>query len=212
MPGLLPMTKTISKLIKFRYQYHSSHILWLILLLVSFILQAFDWVDDWRFNRDLVEQGKVWLLFSGHIVHLNWSHWLLNMAGLAIVAFFFSSHASFIQWLAVILLSASVINIGLWWWMPDIRFYVGLSGVLHGLFLYGALREIRFYPASGYVLVTVLIGKLTWEFFNGALPGSQEMTGGRVLTEAHLLGAIGGILVWLVERIKDKYGQNQCQS
>jgi len=205
MPGLLPMTKTIPMPLKFRYQYHSSHILWLILFLVSFILQAFDWVDNWRFNRELVEQGQVWLLFSGHIVHLNWSHWMLNMAGLAIVAFFFSSHASFNQWLIVIFTSACVINIGLWWWMPDIRTYVGLSGVLHGLFLYGALREIRFYPTSGYVLVVVLIGKLLWEFLNGALPGSEEMTGGRVLTEAHLLGAIGGILVWSAEWIRSRF-------
>ncbi|MCG6938428.1 MAG: rhombosortase [Gammaproteobacteria bacterium] len=191
------MTKTSR--IKFRYQYHPSHALWLIIFLLSFFLQLFDLADSWRFNRGLVAQGDVWLLFSGHMVHLNWSHWLLNMAGLAIVAFFFSTHASFRQWMTVILTSACVISAGLWWWMPDIRYYVGLSGILHGLFLYGALREIHFYPASGYVLTAVLLAKLGWEFFNGALPGSEEMAGGRVLTEAHLLGAIGGALVWLSE-------------
>ncbi len=193
------MTMSTSMPLMFRYHYRPSHILWLMILIVSSFLQAFDWVNSWRFNRDLVEQGYVWLLFSGHFVHLNWSHWLLNMAGLLIVAFFFSGHASLKQWLLVILVSACVISAGIWWWQTDIRYYVGLSGVLHGLFLYGALCEIRFYPASGYVLVTVLIGKLLWEFFNGALPGSEEMAGGRVLTEAHLLGAIGGISVWLVE-------------
>ena len=187
---------TPSNLFKFRYVYHSSHLLWLIIFVVSFVLQI-NWVDHWRFNRELVEQGEVWRLFSSHSVHMNWPHWALNMMGLAIVAFFFSSHASFKQWFAVILVSACVINIGLWHWMPEIRSYVGLSGVLHGLFLYGALREIRFYPVSGYVLTTVLIAKLVWEFFNGALPGSEDMTGGRVLTEAHLLGAIGGIMVWI---------------
>jgi rhomboid family GlyGly-CTERM serine protease len=199
---------TLSELFKFRYQYHPSHILWLILFLLSFVLQAFGWVDSWRFKRELVEQGEFWLLFSGHIVHLNWAHWALNMAGLAIVAFFFSSHASFKQWLAVIIVSACMINAGLWLWLTDVRSYVGLSGVLHGLFLYGALREIRFYPASGYVLTTVLIAKLTWEFFNGALPGSEQMTGGRVLTEAHLLGAIGGISVWLFEYLRQRLSRN----
>jgi rhomboid family GlyGly-CTERM serine protease len=199
---------TLSELFKFRYQYHPSHILWLILFLLSFVLQAFGWVDSWRFKRELVEQGEFWLLFSGHIVHLNWAHWALNMAGLAIVAFFFSSHASVKQWLAVIIVSACMINAGLWLWLTDVRSYVGLSGVLHGLFLYGALREIRFYPASGYVLTTVLIAKLTWEFFNGALPGSEQMTGGRVLTEAHLLGAIGGISVWLFEYLRQWLSRN----
>lgn len=202
---------TASGPLKFHYQFHSSHLLWLALFIVSFILQAFDWVDSWRFQRHLVERGEIWLLFSGHIVHLNWSHWLLNMAGLAIVAFFFSAHASIKQWLAVILVSICVISTGLWWWMLDVRAYVGLSGVLHGLFLYGALREVRFYPVSGYVLVTVLIAKLTWEFFNGALPGSEDMAGGRVLTEAHLLGAIGGILVWLIEWLKSRLGTIEAE-
>ena len=196
---------TTSNLLKFRYQHHPSHILWLGLFLLSFFLQAFDWVDSWRFNRDLVEQGNVWLLFSGHIVHLNWSHWLLNMAGLAIVALFFSVHASVKQWLLVILVSVCIIDAGMWWWMIDIGYHVGFSGVLHGLFLYGALREIRLYPASGYVLVAVLLAKLTWEFFNGALPGSEEMAGGRVLTEAHLLGAVGGVSVWLFECLKQRF-------
>ena len=196
-----------SNLVKFRYQYRASHILWLFLFLISFFLQAFDWIDSWRFNRDLVEQGDIWLLFSGHIAHLNWSHWLLNMAGLGIVAFFFSGHASIKQWLLVILVSVCAINLGLWWWMTDIQSYVGLSGVLHGLFLYGALREIRFYPTSGYVLVAVLLAKLGWEFFYGALPGSEDMAGGRVLTEAHLLGAIGGITVWLIEWLRDAFKQ-----
>ena len=185
--------------LKFRYQYHSSHVLWLVLAVVSLGSQAFDWSESWRYDRGLVEQGSVWLLFSAHLVHLNWSHWALNMAGLAIVAFFFSAHGSFKQWLAVVLVSSCVISAGLWLWLPDIQTYVGLSGVLHGLFLFGALREVRYYPVSGYVLLTVLIAKLIWEFFNGAMPGSENMTGGRVLTEAHLLGAIGGILVWLID-------------
>ena len=195
---------TLSSSLKFQYRYHSSHILWLMLFLVSFLLQALDLVEASRFDRNLVEHGDIWLLLTGHIVHLNWSHWLLNMAGLAIVAFFFSPHASFKQWLSVVIVSACVIAAGIWWWLTDIQSYVGLSGVLHGLFLYGALREIRFYPTSGYVLLIVLITKLAWEFFNGALPGSEDMAGGRVLTEAHLLGAVGGVMVWLLEWIKSR--------
>lgn len=209
MQGLLPNIMTTANLLKFRYQYHSSHVLWFVLFSGSFLLQAFDWVESWRFNRELVSQGDVWLLLSGHIAHLNWSHWMLNMAGLAIVAFFFSTHATCRQWTIVVVVSSCVISAGLWWLLPEIKNYVGLSGVLHGLFLYGALREIRFYPRSGYVLLIALIFKLAWEFFNGALPGSEDMAGGRVLTEAHLLGAIGGISVWLFEYLAGFIGEKQ---
>ncbi len=195
---------TTSTPLKFHYRYHPSHILWLFLFIFSLILQI-NWAESWRFDRVLVEQGSLWLLFSGHIVHLSWTHWLLNMAGLAIVAIFFSKHASVIQWLLVTLISASVLSAGLWWWLTDIRYYVGLSGILHGLFIYGALREIRFYPLSGYVLVAVLLAKLCWEFFFGALPGSEDVAGGRVLTEAHLLGAVGGVSVWLLEKLTSRW-------
>ena len=195
------MSKTSSAPLKFHYRYHPSHLLWLAIFILSFLLQAFDWVENWRFDRKYVEQGHYWLLLSGHVVHFNWAHWVLNMTGLGIVAFFFSPHASIRQWLSVILVSMLIISVAIVFWVPDIRTYVGLSGVLHGLFLYGALREIRFYPVSGYVLLAVLVAKLAWEFFNGALPGSEEMTGGRVLTESHLFGAIGGVLVWSFETI-----------
>lgn len=194
------MTMTVFNIKKFRYRYHSSHVLWIMLILLSCFLQTFDLVDSWSFDRELIKQGDIWRLLSGHMVHLNWSHCLLNMAGLMIVACFFSTHASLKQWFFVLLVSACVVSAGIWW-LLDIDYYVGMSGVLHGLFLYGALREIRYFPLSGYILVCVLIAKLTWEVFYGALPGSEDMAGGRVLTEAHLFGAIGGVTVWLVEQV-----------
>jgi len=133
-------------------------------------------------------------------VHLNWAHWALNMAGLVIVAVFFSLYGSLLDWLFVLLFSAVVIGLGLYWFHPELIWYVGLSGVLHGLFIYGAIREIRFYPVSGYILLLLLSAKLFWEYMNGALPGSEQMTGGRVLVEAHLYGAIAGLAAVFLTR------------
>jgi len=184
---------------KFRYRYHPSHLLWLALFLISLLTQTFNQIENWRFDRVLIEQGHYCLLFSGHLIHANWTHWLLNVAGLAIVAFFFSPHATVKQWFVVVLVSMLFISVAIWLWLPELRTYVGLSGVLHGLFFYGALREIRYYPVSGYVLTGLLLAKLLWEHFFGALPGSEEMINGRVLTESHLFGAIAGFAVWLSE-------------
>jgi hypothetical protein len=36
-----------------------------------------------------------------------------------------------------------------------------------------------------------------WEHLNGPLPGSGELSGARVVTEAHLYGAFGGAVVIL---------------
>jgi rhomboid family GlyGly-CTERM serine protease len=196
MTGALPTIMTARLPNSFTFSLHASYFVWLLLFVFSFLIQVTDTVPLWRFDRERVAEGQYWLLVTGHIAHMNWSHWLLNMAGLAIVAFFFSRHGSVREWLAVILVSMIAINLGVWFWVTDLKTYVGLSGVLHGLFIYGALREIRFYPLSGYVLLIILVAKLAYEAFNGALPGSEDMAGGRVLTQAHLLGAVGGGLTW----------------
>lgn len=175
-----------------RLSIHWNHGLWLLVLLLSAYLQASGQMPAWRYDLQLIKAGHYWLLLSGNIVHLNWAHWGLNVAGLGIVAFFFSSYGSVFHWLLVMLVSAIFVGVGLYWFNPQVSTYVGLSGVLHGLFIYGAVREIRFYPASGYALMALLVGKLLWEVMYGALPGSEELTAGRVVTDAHLYGAIGG--------------------
>jgi len=187
--------------IKNRISAQWNHVLWLFLFVTCFSLQSAGLVSTLQFDRGLIEQGDYWLLLTGHLVHLNWVHWGLNMAGLLIVAVFFSLYGSIFDWLFVLLFSAIVISFGLYWLHPELVWYVGLSGVLHGLFLYGAIREIRYYPFSGYVLVLLLCGKLFWEYMNGALPGSEEMTGGRVLVEAHLYGALAGLAAVLITRL-----------
>ena len=178
------------------------HLLWLAILVLSTVLQAADLVPAWRYDRHLVSDHHWWLLFSGHLVHLNWTHWALNMAGLAIVAVFFSAYDRLWQWLLVIGVSAAGVGLGVHWWNPEIATYVGLSGVLHGLFIYGALREISRYPLSGIVLSGLLVGKLAWERVSGPLPGSEELVAGHVVTDAHLYGAVYGAacyaLLWLL--------------
>jgi rhomboid family GlyGly-CTERM serine protease len=180
--------------IKNRISAQWNYVLWLFLFVTCFSLQSAGLASTLQFDRALIDQGHYWLLLTGHLVHLNWTHWALNMAGLVIVAVFFSLYGSILDWLFVLLFSAIVIGLGLYWFHPELGWYVGLSGVLHGLFIYGAIREIRFYPVSGYILLLLLTGKLFWEYMNGALPGSEQMTGGRVLVEAHLYGAIAGLV------------------
>jgi rhomboid family GlyGly-CTERM serine protease len=190
MPLKVPVTN--------RFYLHWSHGLWLLVLLLTAVLQFGNQVESWRFDRSLIENGHYWLLLSGHFVHLNWTHWGLNMAGLGIVAFFFTAYGNVLWWSFVIAISSVFVGLGLYWLNTNVGTYVGLSGVLHGLFIFGALREARFYPTSGYALLVLLVGKLIWEFLYGALPGSEELTAGHVITDAHLYGAIGGAVASLV--------------
>lgn len=175
-----------------RFHWQPSHGLWLFIFVLTAVLQATGMVPVLRFDRNLISQGEFWLLFSGDFVHLNWTHWALDMSGLGIVAVFFSAYASLRQWLWVLFCAALFSGLGMYYRDPQLQTYVGISGVLHGLFIFGALREIRRYPLSGYVLLAMLIAKLAWEAFEGPMPGSEELIHGKVATDAHFYGAIGG--------------------
>ena len=98
--------------IKNRISAQWVHVLWLFLFVICFSLQASGLEPVLQFDRALIDQGQIWLLLTGHLVHLNWTHWALNMAGLAIVAVFFSQYGSLLDWLFVLLFSAVVTGLG----------------------------------------------------------------------------------------------------
>ena len=175
--------------------------LWLVLLMVCFFIQLLHLQPVFRFDRQLIEQWQIWRVISGHLSHLNWNHYFLNMAGVIMVAVFFSRYKSNRYWLEALLFISLFCSVGM---LLDNQLdrYVGFSGVLHGLFIIGGRWEMQRYKVSGAVLLAILIGKLIWEQMVGALPGSESMTGGRVAINAHLYGAVGGAIFLLRELYK----------
>jgi rhomboid family GlyGly-CTERM serine protease len=161
-------------------------------------VQLLGLTELWRFDREFIARGQVWLLLSGNLAHLNWNHLLLNIAGLILVAVFFSAYMPVAAWLTLSLWSALLVGLGLYYFNPQLFWYVGLSGMLHGLFVVGAWYESRHFSVSGLVLLALITLKLLWEQWSGALPGSEAMAGGRVVVDAHLYGAIAGVVFLLV--------------
>ncbi|MFW2373971.1 MAG: rhombosortase [Gammaproteobacteria bacterium] len=172
----------------------------LAVFLLCLLLQWLDTSQWFRYSRELIQQGELWLLFSGHLLHLNWQHFWMNMAGLMLVVVFFAPYYSSRYWLGLLLFSMLFCALALYLFNPELMFYVGLSGVLHGLFVAGAIEEYRHYPKSGMILMLLIVLKLVWEQFAGALPGSESMAGGHVLVDAHLYGAIAGLIFSLLHQ------------
>jgi rhomboid family GlyGly-CTERM serine protease len=152
-------------------------------------------LGEWlRYDRTGILHGEIWRLASGHIVHLGWQHLALNLAGLALVWMLYGRVYSLAQWLFILASSMLGVSLGLLLFLPAIHWYVGLSGVLHGLFVAGALASLLAGFRAELLLLGLLAVKLVWEHFQGALPGSESLAGGTVLIEAHLYGAITGVL------------------
>jgi rhomboid family GlyGly-CTERM serine protease len=145
-----------------------------------------------RFDRGSIAAGELWRLLSGHFVHLGVSHTLLNLAGLLLVWFLVGRAWTWPQWLVVLAASVAAIDLGLWFGAPQLQWYVGLSGLLHGMLAAGIVAGIPDRNVEALILAMVVTGKLAWEQFAGPLPGSEATSGGAVIVDAHLYGVIGG--------------------
>ena len=150
------------------------------------------------FDRTGIAAGEAWRLLSGHFVHLGISHLALNLVGLALVWYLVGRHFTTVRWLFVAILSIVAMDAGFWWLNPELDWYVGLSGLLHGLLAAGLIVAVRERDREGLVIALFVIGKLAWEQWGGPLPGSEATAGGAVIVDAHLYGAIGGALAGIV--------------
>ena len=144
---------------------------------------------DLRYDRGALEAGQWWRLLTGHWVHLSLRHALLNALGLALMWALFARDYTPRQWLGIVLGAILAIDAGLWLWDSTLQWYVGSSGVLHGVMAAGTLAHLKRREADGWLLLAFLAGKLTYEHLVGPLPFSGTAD---VITDAHLFGVIGG--------------------
>lgn len=174
--------------------------LFIFLLAATFLLQTLPETGKLlvRYDREAIHSGEWWRLFSGHFLHLGWIHLALNLAGLIMILLLFWRYWTTKKFTLVFLISLLAVSIGLWWFATDVRWYVGLSGVLHGLLIAGAVfsyREERWFSLS---MIAITIGKLAWEQITRSSAGTAELIGGNVLFDAHLYGFTGGLLSAMV--------------
>lgn len=156
-----------------------------------------------RFDRPGIIAGQWWRLASGHFVHLGWSHAVLNGAGLGLVWLLVGSAFGFRYWAMVLAVCVAGTSAGLWWLSPQVGWYVGLSGLLHGLLVAGLIARLRPAPIESLALLAAVGVKLAFEQFSGPLPGTESASGGPVVIDAHLYGALSGLAASLPIAIRD---------
>ncbi|MGX9461658.1 rhombosortase [Shewanella sp. A14] len=158
---------------------------------------AFIPVDQYlAYRYDQIASGQVWRLITGNLLHTNSWHLLMNLAGLWTIVFLhevhYKVHSGKLTMLFIILCLME--GVGLYIFYPSLQSYVGLSGLLHGLFVFGAIMDIRRGYRSGYLLVIGVILKVVYEQYFGASDSITQLINARVATESHLVGLVNGIL------------------
>jgi rhomboid family GlyGly-CTERM serine protease len=156
-----------------------------------------------RYDRGAILHGQVWRVFSGNFVHLGPGHLLEDMAGAVLLWLLFADVLSGWRMPLLIVAGSLAVGLGLLLGDPGISWYVGISGALDTLWAAGSMELIRRRDRFGLVLGGFLVAKLAYEQLLGPLPLSSATSGGQVVVDAHLYGALAGTLIgalWALRR------------
>jgi rhomboid family GlyGly-CTERM serine protease len=154
-----------------------------------------------RYERGAIEAGEAWRLATAHLVHYDWPHLGWNLVGVALVWLLFAREFTLRDWLVVLVTSTAAIGAGFLLFEPQLDWYVGFSGVLHGCMAAGLVAWLRRERDALTVIVAALFAaKLAWEHAVGPLPFTAGTLSLPVIHEAHSYGALGGALAapWLL--------------
>jgi rhomboid family GlyGly-CTERM serine protease len=180
----------------------------LAILAIAAVLQAAGWNEYLQYDRIALLRGEWWRAVSGHLLHLNWMHYGLNAAGLLLIWSLFGQLAPARVWWLYFLVTAIAVSLGLLWLTPTVHWYVGLSGVLHGLFVSGLLRLSRRHLRFSLAVLAIFVLKVVWEQIFGPLPGSEQTAGGPVVVAAHLYGAVAGAVTYAIAEMVNRKRQS----
>jgi len=168
---------------------------WTVLLLSCALLRLVDAYSALRLELPASDYRWLYQSFTCHLVHITTGHWLSDSIALLAVALLFYREFSLRCWLFSYISASLCISAGLLLFARDLHSYAGLSGVLHGLYVTGALLLFRSRPRLAVLLLFLLAIKLMLEPV--LISRGYFAPGFRIAGQAHLSGSLGGILAWI---------------
>lgn len=149
-----------------------------------------------RWQRGALADGQPWRMLSAHFVHFGALHALANLTGMVLVIEWLGAPVRPVEAAWVMLCSAIAITGGLALFSPAVSWYVGLSGVVHGLWAgFALLGWSRQRPESRLQrirLPAAALGLLALKLAMPPLPWLASSSGLPVVPQSHWYGALGG--------------------
>ncbi|WP_156373121.1 rhombosortase [Pseudorhodoferax sp. Leaf267] len=158
------------------------------------------WHAALRYDRAALLQGELWRLWTGHLIHLGWAHWALNAAGLVLCGLLVDRPPG----AAVLARRAACLGLGIsllfLLLVPTLSHYVGLSGVLYGLFVLGLWPGARRVDPVAIAALSTIAAWLCGQWLLGPDRREMELIGGPIIVQAHVFGVACAALVLAARR------------
>lgn len=147
-----------------------------------------------------IAQFELWRLVTATFCHTNFNHLAMNLIALVITLGLFIETFKNMRLLPIIVFNSVFIALALFFLDTNLLWYVGFSGVLHGLFSFAVLSDIFRKEKWGYLLGVGLLIKITHEQLYGAQQSTIDMIGAPVLVNAHFYGVLAGVIFYFIDR------------
>jgi len=173
-----------------------------LLISISLILLQFI-QSDLLFLRENIQQGEWWRIWTGNLVHSNYYHLTLNLAGFGVFVLLFKDLMNITQLLLSLALLISGVGLGLYTLNPELYWYAGLSGTLYGLFIIGAIYALiaKDY-ITGLSIIIIIPTKIIWDHLHNGGQANADLIGVPVSTDSHIYGISTAFLIALFILIK----------
>lgn len=180
-------------------------------LVLLFSLAPESLVEKLSLTQAGILGGEYWRLWTSQIVHLSVNHALLNAAGFAIVSLSFRQEVTPLKEIVVLLISMLGVGLGIFLWIKEIGWYVGLSGAIYGVLVHHLLLGFKRTPviAGGFLLY--VLGKVIYgQFFATPDNAIEQFIGGAVAEDAHLYGSVMGLVLGFIAIIQQRAASMQA--
>lgn len=170
-----------------------------LILLIGVVSAALQLnMDAFVYQRELM-WSEPWRWWTAHGVHVGWRHYGLNMLAFLCLPLLFP-HVQRRTVVVSLLVLPPLLSAGLYWLLPYVQAYAGLSGILHGIFVLVAIEGLLIKPERKFAMLVLacIALKIGFEKWLGYSETAQ-LIHAPVLIESHQIGVVTGVLVALAK-------------
>jgi len=161
------------------------------------------WISLFWFSHSHLEE--VWRFLTAHLIHWSWKHWALNVLAFCCFCSFYSHLYTAKHLLAVILYIVLLCDFFLVFFYKR-EFYLGLSALIYGLFIYSSIRFWNLAPLLNSLIFGVVTFKAIEPFFILTLESNTDLP---IATEMHLVSMFSAALLGNYQYFKEFYTKNK---
>lgn len=180
----------------FREWWFSVCIMLTVCVTASFSPQT---VHQLALVHDRVSDGEIWRILTSQLVHLNINHTMMNLVGYLIISVSFRVEITPKREAIGLLICMLGVGLGIYWFNPEIAWYVGLSGAIWGMLTHYLIIGWRRAPMLSLLFGGYMVVKTAYEqVYNDPDSVTSQMIGGSVAVDSHLYGIITGMAIGLL--------------